>query len=391
MKVSIIVSDLSSQGAGRWGGAVRPFLLAKALKKIDCEVEIVGFYRRDKEGLSSSPDVPIIAIPTHPSYPRFLTSVPKLLNHITGDIIYAYKVKLPSLGIALLHKIKSGYPVILDIDDWELSWNGGDEYQYKPSVFKLFKDIWEPDGALHKIEHPIYLRWAEKLVAKADAVTIHTQFLYDRFGGIYLPNGKDTALFDPSLYNPENSRDKYGLSNYRIVMFPGAPTPSKGLQDVLTALDILNQPDIRLVIVGGNPYNDYDRQLTDKWGRWIIKIPKSPPTVMPEIVAAAHIIVVPQRDTPKSLAQFPLKLTDGMAMAKPVLAARVGDIPEILGDTGYLVDPSSPEQIADTLQLIFSDLEAANNRALKARERCKEFYSIEAMANVLSGVIEKVL
>ncbi|MDT9196314.1 glycosyltransferase, partial [Limnospira sp. PMC 1245.20] len=217
------------------------------------------------------------------------------------------------------------------------SWSGGDEYQYKPSVFQLFKDILEPGGALHHIEHPVYLRWAEKLVAKADAVTIHTQFLYDRFGGIYLPNGKDTALFDPSLYNPENSRDKYGLSNYRIVMFPGAPTPSKGLQDVLTALDILNQPDIRLVIVGGNPYNDYDRQLTDKWGRWIIKIPKSPPTVMPEIVAAAHIIVVPQRDTPKSLAQFPLKLTDGMAMAKPVLAARVGDIPEILGDTGYLV------------------------------------------------------
>ncbi|CDM94997.1 MAG: glycosyltransferase [Limnospira sp. PMC 1279.21] len=391
MKVSIIVSDLSSQGAGRWGGAVRPFLLAKALKKIGCEVEIVGFSRRDKEGLSSSPDVPIIAIPTHPSYPRFLASVPKFFSHITGDIIYVYKSKLPTLGIALLHKIKSGCPVIVDIDDWELSWSGGDEYQYKPSVFQLLKDILEPGGALHNTDHSIYLRWAEKLVAKADAVTIHTQFLHDRFGGIYLPNGKDTALFDPSLYNPENSREKYGLSNYRILMFPGAPTYSKGVQDVLTALDILNQSDIRLVIVGGSPYDDYDQQLTEKWGRWIIKLPKSPPAVMPEIVAAAHIIVVPQRDTPRSRAQFPLKLTDGMAMAKPVLAARVGDIPEILGDTGYLVDPSSPEQIADTLQLIFSDLEAANNRALKARERCKEFYSIEAMANVLSGVIEKVL
>ena len=37
-------------------------------------------------------------------------------------------------------------------------------------------------------------------------------------------------------------------------------------------------------------------------------------------------------------AQFPLKLTDGMAMAKPVLSTRVGDILEILSDTGYIVD-----------------------------------------------------
>ncbi|BAI93140.1 glycosyltransferase family 4 protein [Arthrospira platensis NCB002] len=391
MKVSIIVSDLSSQGAGRWGGAVRPFLLAKALKKIDCEVEIVGFSRRDKEGLSSSPDVPIIAIPTHPSYPKFLASVPKLFGHITGDVIYAYKVKLPSLGIALLHKIKSGCPVIVDIDDWELSWNGGDEYQYKPSIFQLLKDILEPGGALQNTDHSIYLKWAEKLVAKADAVTIHTRFLQSRFGGIMVPNGKDTTLFDPGRYEPHQSRVNYGLEGYRILMFPGAPRPYKGVEDVLMALDLIDQSDLKLVIVGGSPYDNYDDILMEKWGRWIIKLPNFPAEKMPEIVAAAHVIVVPQRDHPATRAQFPLKLTDGMAMAKPVLASRVGDIPEILGDTGYLVEPNSPEQIADTLKLIFEDLDVANHRGLQARQRCVELYSIEAMANVLSNVMDQVM
>ena len=171
-------------------------------------------------------------------------------------------------------------------------------------------------------------------------------------------------------------------------MFPGAPRPYKGVEDVLIALDKLNQKDLRLVIVGGSPYDDYDRKLKEKWGRWIIQMAKYPPTVMPEIVAAAHIIVVPQRDTPEAQAQFPLKLTDGMAMSKPIIATRVGDIPEIVGDTGYLVEPSSPQQIAAKIELIFNDLTAANSQGIKARERCIKYYSIDAMATILLDLIK---
>ncbi len=170
-------------------------------------------------------------------------------------------------------------------------------------------------------------------------------------------------------------------------MFPGAPRPYKGVEDVLIALDKINQPDLKLVIVGGSPYDDYDRQIQQRWGRWIIKLPTYPAEMMPDVVAAAHIVVVPQRDTPETRAQFPLKLTDGMSMAKPVLSTRVGDIPEILGETGYLVDPASPEQIAEQIQLIFQDLDVANERGIKARERCVEKYSIEAMASTLNSVI----
>jgi glycosyltransferase involved in cell wall biosynthesis len=169
-------------------------------------------------------------------------------------------------------------------------------------------------------------------------------------------------------------------------MFPGAPRPYKGLEDVLMALDQLNEPDLRLVIIGGSPYDDYDQQLIQRWGRWIIMLPGCPVEMMPEIVAAAHVVVVPQRDTLSTVAQFPLKLTDGMAMAKPVLSTRVGDIPEILGDTGYLVDPGSPQQLAQTIQWIFQNLDAANAQGIRARERCVKNYSIDTMAAILSDV-----
>lgn len=144
------------------------------------------------------------------------------------------------------------------------------------------------------------------------------------------------------------------------------------------------------MIVGGSPYDQYDDQLIERWGRWIIQLPKTPAIMMPEVVAAAHIIVVPQRDVPAAQTQFPLKLTDGMAMAKPILATKVGDIPEILGETGYLVESDSPEQIAQTIERIFDNFEDAEAKGWQARQRCIENYSIDAMAMILEEVINKL-
>ena len=389
-KISLIVSDLSERGAGRWGGAVRPFLLAQALRQLGCEVKIFGFTQGNDLAIASTPELSIISIPGG-HYPQFFKSAQSLLKQIDGDILYAYKPKPSSFGLSLLGKLTKGRPLILDIDDWELSWHGGDSWQYRPTPKQLVKDVFKADGVLRNPDHRLYLGWIEKLVARANAVTVHTQFLQQRFGGIYVPNGKDISLFNPDLYDAPALKAQYGLSDYRVLMFPGAPRPYKGVEDVLEALDMLNQPDLRLVIVGGSPYDDYDNQLMKRWGRWIIKLPKTPYDAMPSVIAAADVIVVPQRDTPAAQAQFPLKLTDGMAMAKPILSTQVGDIPKILGDTGYLVDAGAPEQLAAAIQQIFAEPGVAIAQGKKARARCTEHYSIDAMSHQLSAVIHQLV
>ena len=382
MKVSLVVSDLSG------GGAIRAFLLAQVLIELNYEVEVVGF-QFGKELYAIPPrGIPVCAIPGK-NYPGFLMDAQKVLQKIDGDIIYAVKPKPTSFGLSLLKKLYTRRPVILDIDDWELSWFGGDEWKYRPDFKQLYRDIFNQNGELRKPDHPLYIQWMESLVSRADAVTVDTEFLKQRFGGVYLPNGKDTEMFDPAKYNPELSRERYGLSGYRILMFPGAPRPHKGVEDVLIALEQLNEPDLKLAIVGGSPYDDYDDRLMQRWGRWIVKLPRFPVETMPEVVAAAHIVVVPQRETLTAVAQFPLKLTDGMAMAKPVLSTRVGDIPAILGGTGYLVEPSSPAQISEKIQWIFQNLTAANLQGMKARERCVKEYSIQAMALILSDIVSR--
>ena len=382
-KVSLVVSDLSG------GGAVRAFLLAQVLKKLNYQVEVVGF-QFGQELYAAPPDgIAIYSVPGG-NYPQVLKAASQLLKKIDGDIIYAVKPKPTSFGLSLLKKLQTHRPLMLDMDDWELSWHGGDDWNYRPSLKQFYRDLFQQNGQLRHPDHALYVKWTEQIVDRADAVTIDTQFLKNRFGGVYLPNGKDTDLFNPHSYNPETVRKQYGLSEYKTLMFPGAPRPHKGVEDVLVALDQLNDPSLRLVIIGGSPYDNYDDTLIDRWGRWIIKLPKQPVEKMPEIVSAAHVVVVPQRDTLTAQAQFPLKLTDGMAMAKPILSTNVGDIPDILNHTGYLVAPNSPNQLADKIKWIFNNFEEASDRGLQARKRCVELYSVDAMAAILSSVISSL-
>lgn len=380
-KVSLIVSDLSG------GGALRAFLLGQVLQGIGHDVEVIGFLFGEDNYVPPPNGIPVVSIAGN-TYPQFVKSARKLLNKAKGDILYAVKPKPTSFCLSLFKKMMVNRPVILDMDDWELSWYGGDDYQYSPTLRQFVRDVLKKSGILRYPDAPLYVKWTERLVPMADGLTTDTRFLQSRFGGIYLPNGKDTDLFNPEHYTSDVSRERYGLKGYRILMFPGAPRPHKGIEDVLKALDCLNEPDLRLVIVGGNPYDDYEEKLVGSWARWIIKLPKFPVEKMPEVLSATHIIVVPQRDHIISKAQFPLKLTDGMAMAKPVISTRIGDIPEILADTGYLVDPDRPAQIAEKIQWIFNNYDEALHRGKLARNRCIAHYSAKAMGSILSKMMD---
>ena len=381
-KVSLIVSDLSS------GGTVRAYLLALVLREMGYGVEVVGFQFGKALYAEPPAGVKVRSVPGS-ILPNILFQVPTLLKVLDGDYVYAVKPKPTSFGIGLLRRWQTKKPLLLDMDDWELSWCGGDDWKYQPGSLKQrYRDLFKPNGQLRSLDHPLYVKWLEKWVDRVDALTVDTHFLQKRFGGVYLPNGKETGLFDPSLYDPDEIRSQLGLSQYRLLMFPGAPRPHKGVEDVLEALVLLNQPDLRVVIIGGSPYDDYDDRLKQRYGQWLIQLPRSPVEKMPELVAAAHVVIVPQRDTLTARAQFPLKLSDGMAMAKPILSTTVGDIPEIMGGTGYLVEPQNPKHIAETIDSIFNNWDLAQQKGQQGRDRCLECYGTTAMSKILKTVFE---
>lgn len=379
-KISILAPDLS-------GGKVqRTYLIAELLQMQGYDVTVFGFMFGQK--LNPPPQTLKLSYALGCTYPKMLKTSFSLLKKIDGDIIYAMKPLPTTLGIALLKRLRSKKPVILDIDDLEL--NDLDENsQYKFSAKNLLKK----NNGLNNPQHQLYLQWSEKLIEKANAITVGSKFLEYRYGGTFLPNSQNTNLFNADYFNPETSREKYGLSKYRVLMFTDDITPNKGLEDVLMALEEINQLDLKLVLITySNTTNSYLENLIKKWGNWMLLLQFPQPSVMrmPEIISAAHIIVVPQREEKTLVAKFSGQVINGMAMAKPIIASRVGDIPETLGDTGFLVESQSPQQIAKAIQEVFNDWDKAQTKGIQARQRCLDNYSLNKMTSTLEKVISLV-
>jgi glycosyltransferase involved in cell wall biosynthesis len=146
-----------------------------------------------------------------------------------------------------------------------------------------------------------------------------------------------------------------------------------------------------LVLVGGREAgDDHAEELARRWPRWVVRLPRFASAQMPGVVAAAHVVVAPQRDTHAARAQFPMKLTDAMAMAKPIITTSVGDIPEVLDGAAFVVPPSSPEAIAAALREAFERPDHARRLGAEARRRCVERYSVDAIGNTLAGLLSSL-
>jgi len=184
-KISVLAPDLSG------GGGTRVYLIAQVLQQLNCQVTVYGPVFGQEIYPTPPGNIPVVSVKGN-NYPQFFGQIKTLLDRLSGEIIYGVKPRPTSFGIGLLKRFFSPRPLILDIDDWEMSWFGGDQWSYRPHPRQLARDILKKNGALRDPNHPLYLRWMENLINRADGVTVNNQFLQKRYGGIYLPNGKDT-------------------------------------------------------------------------------------------------------------------------------------------------------------------------------------------------------
>ena len=84
---------------------------------------------------------------------------------------------------------------------------------------------------------------------------------------------------------------------------------------------------------------------------------------------------------------------DAMAMRKPVVATRVGGIPESVQDgvTGLLVPPGDPHALAEALCTILRRPEQGRAFGQTGRRRVEQFFTAERMGAATLKVYQDVL
>ena len=294
---------------------------------------------------------------------------------IEGDVVFACKLRPTSFGVGLLKKWISGKPLIVDIDDWELGFFYRAGFLGRVGRFLNFSN---PNGLPHT--------WfMERLVGFADAVTVSNRFLQNRFSGTLLYHCRDTSLLDPEKFDLDRAKEKLGVANKKVVMFLGTPRKHKGVDDLIEAMNRIDDPDVRLVIIGAE---EGQKSFSEEVGRnkeRRVLLPMIPFKDLPAYLTAADVVVIPQRKTSDTVGQMPAKIFDAMAMAKPIVSTRVSDIPEVLDDTGYLVEPGNVSQLADAITHVFDHPEEARLKGKKARERCIARYDIKGDGKAVAG------
>ncbi|MGU3662875.1 glycosyltransferase family 4 protein [Methylobacterium sp. A49B] len=187
-------------------------------------------------------------------------------------------------------------------------------------------------------------------------------------------NGIAEAEFAPV----QRSEDPFDL------LYVGELREAKGLPYLLEALVQLRAEGraLRLLMVGSGPDAEILRQTVERLGL-ADAVAFEPPQAIRSVLARGRILVVP------SLAEsLPYVVLEAAAAAQPLVATRVGGIPEIFGPAaGDLVPAREPEALASGIRRILDDTPevlAARVRALS--ESIRQRFSLDRMGSeVIAG------
>ena len=227
-----------------------------------------------------------------------------------------------------------------------------------------------------------------RLVRRADALTVASRFLAERFGGVLLPHVRDTDAWDPARYDPAGARAALGVGREKVVMFLGTPRAYKGVDDLVEAVGLLG-PGVVLAMVGANR----ERLAVRRWAALphVKVLGEIPFDEVPHYLVAADVVAVPQRATTDTVGQVPAKLFDAMALGRPIVSTAVSMIPEILDGCGLVVAPGEPRGLAAAIRRLLEHPAEARELGARARRRCDERYSFRAARATLFPLIDRLL
>jgi glycosyltransferase involved in cell wall biosynthesis len=110
---------------------------------------------------------------------------------------------------------------------------------------------------------------------------------------------------------------------------------------------------------------------------------------VPQALAAMTCVVLPSSSPEAS----PGAVLEAQAMGKPIIATRVGGLPEIVQDreTGLLVDPGDAKGLAEAILWVLDHPREAREMGWRGREHVVKHWSLEATVDRTDKVYRELL
>lgn len=178
----------------------------------------------------------------------------------------------------------------------------------------------------------------------------------------------------PIVIQPGTDRDRFTPASVEpsfppVLLTVGRLVPRKGIDAVLGGLPALRRayPELQYHIAGDGPDRSRLEALAYKLGvrSAVAFLGRVSDAELPNVYRRAHIFVMPTREEPEtaSIEGFGIVYLEASASGLPVVAGRSGGAAEAVkhGETGYLVDPHDPDELAEVL------LTLLGNRQLRVK------------------------
>lgn len=261
-----------------------------------------------------------------------------------------------------------------------------------------------------KIRHPVkrYIPVVRETIMwkSADALIAVSKFLKEELVNLYgvqkerihvVHNGVDLKTFYPKKSRLEILKALGLDATSRLILYLGGLRPVKGPLYIGKALEKIHYrfPSIKVLFVGERYSLDRYR---DKVARKLVKdliekgvicmIKNIPHVQLPEYYSAADAVVLPS-----IYDSFPKVILEAMACGTPVIASAVGGIPELIshGETGILVEPANPDELAEAIISMVSDPKLRKKLGSKARKLVEERFTWKHTAKHTLTVYKKVV
>lgn len=270
--------------------------------------------------------VPKVGVPI--AVPLYLASaLPHRARLAKADVIFGTWAYPDAAAAVLLAKML-GKPSVVKVHGSDLN-----VIAKRPSAKAVLRRVLPMADALVSVSEPL----SEELRGLGvEASRIHL-----------VGNGVDASVF--RVQNKAEARAELGIgADRKIVFFVGRLEPAKGIDELMTAWDTVAKriPSATLVLAG----DGVSRAKVDTWaaahGEAVRVLGGRPLSEIARWHGASDLFTLPswREGTPNAV-------LEALASGRPVVATRVGGIPDVLREptAGFLVPAKDPRALAEAL------------------------------------------